>query len=401
VNWSILLNLFSRIASAGFGLVVSIVISRELGAEIKGDHALFVVGVSIIHLFTNLFGGASLGYLAPRHSIAFLVRLSTLWSVLSGGICGAILWALDLLPEGFEWYIIISGILFACWNSYVTLLLGRQYNKAYNIIMFINPLMSAGFLLVLLYTLQHNLYAFANGYTLAQAITLVVSFVWINSLPDEQKDSEEKKNWKALFKHGIYIQLANLTQFLNYRILFYLIDDFFGRAFLGVYSNALALAESVWMISKSISTVQFSKIVNSHSDSEARAITNKYVPISGVVSAVGITILLLIPASFFTYLFGRDFSEVSRLVLWLSPAILAMSVGNIYAHYFAGKGLNRVNFIGSLINLVVLVLLFFIIKPFFDEMTAPFSASVSFVATALYTIGMYYWGRRWQGKSMV
>ena len=38
-----------------------------------------------------------------------------------------------------------------------------------------------------------------------------------------------------------------------------------------------------------------------------------------------------------------------------------MSLGNIYAHYFAGKGLNRVNFIGSLINLVVLVLLFLFI----------------------------------------
>jgi O-antigen/teichoic acid export membrane protein len=400
VNWSILFNLFSRIASAGFGLVISIVISRELGAEIKGDHALFVVGVSIIHLFTNLFGGASLGYLAPRHSIAFLVRLSTLWSLLSGGICGAILWFLGLLPEGFEWYIIVSGILFACWNSYVTLLLGRQYNKAYNIIMFINPLMSAGFLLILLYTIQHNLYAFANGYTLAQSITLVVSFVWIGLLPDEQKNTE-KKDWKALFKHGIYIQLANLTQFLNYRILFYLIDDFFGRAFLGVYSNALALAESVWMVSKSISTVQFSKIVNSNSDEEARAITRKYIPISGVVSAIGISLLLLIPAPFFTFLFGRDFSEVSQLMLWLSPAILAMSMGNIYAHYFAGKGLNHINFIGSLINLVVLVALFFIGKPFLDQLTAPFSASVSFVLTTVYTAFMYHWGKDRYGHSAI
>lgn len=392
MNWSILFNLFSRIASAAFGLVVSIVISRELGAETKGDHALFVVGVSIIHLFTNLFGGASLGYLAPRHSLSFLVRLSTAWSILSGIICGIILWLLGLLPEGFEWYIIGSGVLFACWNGYVTLLLGRQYNQAYNTIMFINPLMSALFLVVLLYTFQYNLYAFANGYLAAQIVTLIVSFIWIQSIPDVQK-MEGEKGWKSLFKHGIYIQLANLTQFLNYRILFYLINDFFGKAFLGVYSNALALAESVWMVSKSISTVQFSKIVNSHSDVEARAITRKYIPVSGGVSAIGIAILLLIPSSFFTFLFGKDFSEVSELMYWLSPAILAMSMGNIYAHYFAGKGLNHINFIGSLINLVILLIVFFVAKPLLREFTAPFSAAVSFVATAIYQ-GVAYHVRR-------
>lgn len=389
MNWAILFNLFSRVASAAFGLLVSVVVSRELGAEIKGDHALFVVGVSIIHLFTNLFGGASLGYLAPRHSLAFLVRLSTGWSVLSGAVCGAILWGMGLLPAGFEWYIIASGILFACWNSYVTLLLGREHNRAYNIIQFINPLMSAGFLLVLLYTFQHNLYAFANGYTASQVLTVVVSFIWVRTLPDDKKHSDER-NWKYLFKHGIYIQLANLTQFLNYRILFYLIDDFFGRAFLGVYSNALALAESVWMVSKSISTVQFSRIVNSDSDAEARAITRKYIPVSLGVSAVGIAALLLIPGSFFTFLFGKDFSEVSELMLWLSPAILALSVGTIYSHYFAGKGLNRVNFVGSLINLAMLIAVFFVSRPWLAEFTAPFSASVSFVATTVYHVWMFY-----------
>ena len=389
MNWSILFNLFSRIASAAFGLVISIVISRELGAEVKGDHALFVVGVSIIHLFTNLFGGASLGYLAPRHSLAFLIRLSSLWSILSGTICGIILWALGLLPEGFELYIILSGVLFACWNSYVTLLLGRQHNQAYNIIMFLNPMMSALFMVALLYLLQHNLHAFANGYILSQVITTIIALIWVRRIPEEEKEWEER-NWKSLFKHGIYIQLANLTQFLNYRILFYLINDFFGRAFLGVYSNALALAESVWMVSKSISTVQFSKIVNSDSDAEARKITRKYIPISGGISAVGIAILLLIPSNFFTYLFGKDFSEVSALMLWLSPAILAMSMGNIYSHYFAGKGLNKINFIGSLINLIVLLILFFAAKPWLKELTAPFSASISFVFTTIYTAAMYY-----------
>lgn len=388
MNWSILFNLFSRLASAGFGLLVSVVISRELGAETKGDHALFVVGVSIIHLFTNLFGGASLGYLAPRHSLAFLVRLSTLWSLFSGGVCGAVLWALGLLPAGFEWYIIFSGVLFACWNSYVTLLLGRQHNRAYNIIMFLNPLMSALFLVILLYTFQHNLWAFANGYTAAQAVTLVISFIWIRSLPDGEKQWEER-NWRALFRHGIYIQLANLTQFLNYRILFYLVNDFFGRAFLGVYSNALALAESVWMVSKSISTVQFSRIVNSTSDAEARQITRKYIPVSAGVSFLGIAVLLLVPPSFFTFLFGKDFSEVSVLILWLAPAILAMSMGNIYAHYFAGKGWNRINFIGSLVNLGILLPVFFIAKPGLNEFTVPFSASLSFTATAVYHAVMY------------
>lgn len=389
MNWAILFNLFSRVSSAALGLLVSVLISRELGAEAKGDHALFVVGVSIIHLFTNLFGGGSLGYLAPRHPLPFLINLSTAWSIFSGIFCGLILRVSGLLPEGFEIYIILSGVLYACWSSYVTLLLGRQHNQAYSFLQFLNPLMSAGFLTLLLFLYQKSLFSFAYAYTLSQGITAMVSLIWIKTITD-QVTSEEKRSWKALFKHGIFIQLANLTQFMNYRMLYYLIDIYFGRAFLGVYSNALALAESVWMVSKSISTVQFSRIVNTHSDEDARAITRKYIPISGFVSAACILVLVFIPPSFFTFLFGKDFSEVSSLMVWLSPAILALSVGNIYAHYFAGKGLNRINFYGSLLNLVVLIVLFFLFKPILNEMAAPFSASLSFVFTAVYHGVMYH-----------
>lgn len=391
MNWSILLNLLSRLASAFFGLLVSVLISRELGAEIKGNHALFVVGVSIIHLFTNLFAGSSLGYLAPRFPLRFLMRMSGFWSLLSGGICGLILWLLGLLPEGMEWYIIGSGILFAVWNSYAAILLGRQQNTAYNILLLINPFLSAAFLSLLLFTVQPNLYAFANGYAASQFITFVLAFVILKRLPETLKDAVAYE-WKKLFKHGIYIQLANITQFFNYRMLYYLIDEFFGRAFLGVYSNALALAESIWMVSKSISTVQFSRIVNSANDGEARSITAKYVPISALVSFVGIVILLLIPGSFFSSLFGRDFSEVSGLMPWISPAILALSISTIYAHYFAGKGFNDINFYGSLINLLALLLVFFVSEPFLGKMAAPFSASLSFVAMTAYQAGMYYFG---------
>lgn len=389
MNWSILLNLLSRLASAFFGLLVSVLISRELGAEIKGNHALFVVGVSIIHLFTNLFAGSSLGYLAPRFPLRFLMRMSGFWSLLSGGICGLILWLLGLLPEGMEWYIIGSGILFAVWNSYAAILLGRQQNTAYNILLLINPFLSVAFLSLLLFTIQPNLYAFANGYAASQLITLVLAFVILKRLPETLKDAVPY-DWKKLFKHGIYIQLANITQFFNYRMLYYLIDEFFGRAFLGVYSNALALAESIWMVSKSISTVQFSRIVNSANDDEARSITAKYVPISALVSFVGIVVLLLIPGSFFSSLFGRDFSEVSGLMPWISPAILALSISTIYSHYFAGKGLNDINFYGSLINLLALLLVFFVSEPFLGKMAAPFSASLSFVAMTVYQAGMYY-----------
>jgi O-antigen/teichoic acid export membrane protein len=77
-------------------------------------------------------------------------------------------------------------------------------------------------------------------------------------------------------------------------------------------------------------------------------------------------------------------------MVWLSPAVLALSVGNIYAHYFAGKGLNRVNFYGSLINLVALIVLFFLFKDRLSEMTAPLSASLSFLLTAVYQAGVYY-----------
>src|SRR5690606_4477428 len=133
-------------------------------------------------------------------------------------------------------------------------------------------------------------------------------------------------------------------------------------------------------------TVQFARIANSEKGLFQRKLTQRYAAISFVVSTIGVAFLLLIPDSFFVWLFGEEFTGIHHLLLLLAPAILSMSLGNIYAHYFAGLGLNRINFWSSLLNLGVMCASFFLLLDSLGADAAPLASSIAFAAAMLYHI---------------
>ena len=54
-----------------------------------------------------------------------------------------------------------------------------------------------------------------------------------------------------MLKYGILGQTANVFQLINYRLSYYLIDAFAGRASLGVFSAATQISEGLWIFGKS------------------------------------------------------------------------------------------------------------------------------------------------------
>ena len=68
---------------------------------------------------------------------------------------------------------------------------------------------------------------------------------------------------RETFRFGSYVQVAGILQLFNYRLSYYIIEKFFDRATLGVFSIGIQISESVWIISKSIALVQYSKVSNS------------------------------------------------------------------------------------------------------------------------------------------
>lgn len=384
---TVIQTFITRFGGAVFNLLTTILVSRYLGSEGKGNHALVVMALAIIHLFTQWFSGSNLVYLASRHPAGKLLFVSTGWILLTATASWVCIRVLGLIPPGYENITFGASLLFCFWNANACLLLGKQQHKSYNLLQFAYPFLLA----ILVFTgfaLGHiSLQAFCVALLATNGGIFLLSFALLK--PHFSAVEFDRQVLRAVYRNGFFIQLSNATQFLNYRLLYYFIDHFLGRATLGVYSNAISIAESVWMITRSISTVQFAKIANSQNTGDSKRITIHYLFISLFVSAGVLLLLLLLPPAVYARIFGADFAKIPVYLWYLAPGILAVSVNNIHAHFFAGTGNNKVNFYGSLTNLVTICLLFYPLYQWLGNIAPPVVSSVGFISALIFHMWVF------------
>lgn len=78
----LIFNTFSiKLLTAISGFLTAIVVSRYLGTSGKGEQSLILATISIVLIFSNIIGGATLVYFSIRIPKFHLILLSYLWSL--------------------------------------------------------------------------------------------------------------------------------------------------------------------------------------------------------------------------------------------------------------------------------------------------------------------------------
>jgi O-antigen/teichoic acid export membrane protein len=135
---------------------------------------------------------------------------------------------------------------------------------------------------------------------------------------------------------------------------------------------------------KSVSMVQYSKISNTGDTEYAKTLTLRFVKFVFVVTMLMLIVLLLLPDTFFMFVFGKEFNGLSRIVQSLALGILSMSVSMIFSHFFSGTGRHYHNTISSGIGLVFTLTLGFTLIPRMGIVGAGITASASYTASVCY-----------------
>jgi O-antigen/teichoic acid export membrane protein len=189
---------------------------------------------------------------------------------------------------------------------------------------------------------------------------------------------------KSVLYYGINNEFNYLIQFLNYRLSYYFIAKLLGLAELGVFSVAIAVSEAVWIISRSMSAIHFSNVINSGDQIKNRNETIVFVKQSLRISSIVLALTVLLPESMYRFVFGEEFGHVRRFIIYLIPGVIAIAVSNLYGHYFAGSGRLRVLTNKSLIGLgATLILLPLLIKKY--QLTGVcITLNVSYILSSLY-----------------
>ncbi|MDP2189419.1 MAG: hypothetical protein Q8J69_12140 [Sphingobacteriaceae bacterium] len=348
----------SRGINAVLNLLLVLITARFLGAEIRGEISLLVASMNLSLHAVGLAGGAALLYLVPRFAPGHLYRISMGWMLLVTVL------TLPMLQLAGQWQGLSTGLwlllllLFNAANVNRYMLLAfRQIELDNRIAIGFGALQLALLSVFLLWGSERNLLLFVYVLLAANAALLLLTTALVVKYWPLESAKQVQGVFKAIFGHGFWVQMANITQLLSYRLSYYLLESQLGTEAVGIYGVAVSLAEALWIVSRSISLVQVSEIANSHVESEQQQLTATWSRVTIWLTAICLIPLLSIPDAWFGAIFGADFMGIRTLLFWLAPGILALATSNILTHYFSGKGKYQLNALVSAFTLMVVALL--------------------------------------------
>ena len=402
-----ILNTFgTKIAAAALNFLIVIIISQTLGDEGKGTQALLLATISFILIFSDIVCGASIIYLAPRHSFKKIWVASVLWSGLVALVAGNIMWFffLDIdtdIVVHVAWLSFISSLS----NINFRFLVGKEEIQKANYNTLLQPMLLVATLVVYYIVLKKSdIYGYIFGLYAAYGGTFLLG-IWMlrkeyaNMFRDKDRDYSEVL--RDLFKYGFLNQTGHFVQFFNLRLSYYLLDKYINVGRVGVFSNALSLAEAIWIISNSIALVQYARIANADDRQYAQRLTLDLTKICLLVSAAALFVLCLLPAGFYVFVFGKDFGEMAHLIRILAPGILFYCVFLILGHYYSGIGRYQMNTFAALCGLVVTFICGFTLIPRYDVTGAAITSAVSYTVNAIFLFVFFLKESRFKGRDFI
>ena len=366
---------------ANFVLVVFS--TRIWGSEGRGEIALVLANVSIITIFSNIFCGSTVAFHTPREKRDFLLTVSLVGAVIIS-LAGALVFSALF---GFHYFLplFLISLLISLTSAISTYWLGKNNIKNYNLITILSPVCILVALVVLYFLFNKK--ALDTYYQAYYAGTGAALFVGIAGLllSEHYRVPEIKfDRVKSIFNYGVNNEFNYLIQFLNYRLSYYFIARLIGLAELGVFSIVISVSEAVWIISRSMSAIHFSNVINSDDQLKSRNETIAFARQSLWISLLVLGLSVLIPESLYQFIFGDEFGEVKKFIIMLLPGIVSIAVSNLYGHYFAGTGELKILRNKSLIGLAATLILLPLLISKYKLTGVCISLNVSYILSSFY-----------------
>ncbi|MCJ7933747.1 MAG: hypothetical protein MUW56_08960 [Chryseobacterium sp.] len=243
-----------------FGLVIYS--TNMWGSEGKGVISVVIADLTIVSFFSNIFVGSSVTYFAPKYKTEQILAYAYLWSLLVG-ISIPVIFSITHHNSAYSGYLIALSVVSSLLAANINLFVGQQKIKMFNLYTILQQAVHIAFLVVIIYIARITA---VTAYFIAQigcfaTLFLVSSFQLLKNCRFSEI-SFSKKIQNTLFDYGWKTQLSAFLQFLNNRLSFYFLEYFKGMVSVGIFSIGVAFSEAIWTVSRSLSIVLYSDVVN-------------------------------------------------------------------------------------------------------------------------------------------
>jgi O-antigen/teichoic acid export membrane protein len=380
-NTTITIAAKSLILLVNFALVV---FSTHIwGSTGRGEIALVMANISIITIFSNVFCGSTIAFHAPRLERDFLLIVSLTGALLLS-LTGA---ALCALIVGFNYFVILFliSLLLSLTTAVSSYWLGKSNFTNYNLLTLLLPLFILISLSVFFFIFKKtSLSTYFNAYLIGSGMVLIIGIASLVKVNQFKVPDINVQGIKNIFNYGLNNEINSLIQFGSSRMSYFFIASLLGLAQLGIFSIAISISEAVWVISRSMSAIHFSHMLNSNdhlkNQNETQVLARQNLWISLLVLLIAISI----PASVYQFIFGKEFGEIKKFILYIIPGIIAVSVSNIYDQYFSGIGNLKIIINRSIIGLLLTLVLLPVLITKFQLTGVCISLNVSYISSLFY-----------------
>jgi len=382
---NILSTISTRILIAVLTLGLVLVNARFLGAEKVGTINLIILAIAILQLISNLVGGGALVYLVPRAQLMKIFLPSCGWAVVTSAFGTFLLSISHLIPEGYTLHVFFLALLLSLFTINFMVLMGNEKIRIYNIISLLQIILLFSVAMFLFFGLQRReVMTYIYALYISYFLTFLISLILILPYFKKKELSGSGKVIKELIHLGSVMQLGNIMQFFNYRISYYFIEFLLKRAAVGIYSVGVQLSESIWLIAKSISMVQYTRISNEKDENYAAKLTLNLVKISFILTLCSLIVIIVLLKLFFAMVFKPEFQQVPLIMYTLAAGILTFSISIILSPYFSGLGRPVHNTISAAIGLVFTLCLSMVLIPTLKLPGAALAATFAYISATLY-----------------
>lgn len=389
---NIIETILSKGLSALCNLFILLITAKYLGAEGRGEMAVVVLGIAVIGIFQNILSGSVLTYLVPKFSTSALATAAVVWNALIALLLAPLLTVSGLYPQEYFGDLLILSFLQGGITLIQSILLGKEQIGKQNIMEVSKAFTTALFLLVFMVVLQeHSLSSVIDTFYCSYILVFLTGCFFLYPYLKREKHlhSGFTEVLHHLFKYGIQMQLNNISQMINYRFCFYLIEKKLGMAALGVFSVATSLVEMVWIVCKSVSNIHYSKTVNITDKELGTRFTIQLSKLSFLLTLPVLAVLLLIPDSIFLWIFGKEFHNLTPLLISMSPGVLFLAFFTILNHHFSGTGKNMVNLSGSVLGNIFTIAAGWILIPAWGNIGGGIATSIGYFVMLCYFTGRF------------
>ena len=325
-----------------------------MGPALRGQTSMVMALAHVGVLVSGFGAGSGMIYHASRTSSKALWRWSQGWAWVAVLLVGSLSWG---YMQWTPMQSIMMGIL-AWFHASVAAargwLLGNGKLQKDNVLGWMIPLLPT-LLLCFLYGYQQfggqvipslDLFLIVHGV----AMGLVAGWSWYEvSFKELHKGQAIWDVGKALWAFNRWTASANLGQFVVYRLQYLYMIAMLGSAELGIYSVAVVVAEGVWVITQTYSTVLLSSLSAHQGPPNEQQVRRSWrwsmQAFAGTL--VPVIVLILIPIPWLGQVLGSAYKPVHGLWIALAPAILAMACSNVLVQHFTALGRVKVSFFSS------------------------------------------------------